>query len=189
MDTFNQWMILKDEVKACKGCYLTCDTKLLDRGNKEARIMIVSDAPSQEDVKLNRLLSGNNGDLLDGILNLVDIEPEKVYVTSLVNCPSNKAPKPQAIDTCIKCLRKQFQLVKPEIVVCLGSIVSKKLISPDFKLSRDHGILTPKGKVMFMGTDHPSAVNYDSQLRHHILGDFIKLQEFCRVYPPFSKKE
>lgn len=189
MDTFNQWMILKDEVKACKGCYLTSETKLLDRGNRDARIMIVGDAPTSEDVKANRLFAGTNGKLLDGILKLVDIDPEQVYITSLVNCPSSKAPKPQAIDTCIKCLRKQFQLVKPEIVICLGSIVAKKLISPDFKLSRDHGMLTPKGKVMFMGTYHPASVNYNSGFRHQILGDFIKIQEFCRVYPPFSKQE
>lgn len=187
MDTFNQWMILKDEVNSCKGCYLSSKSKLLHRGNQDARIMIVGDGPSPDDIKEGRILSGNTGKYLDGMLRLIDIDPEEVYVTCLVNCPTNgKAPKPAAIDACIKCLRKQFLLVKPEIVICLGSVASRQLIDPAFTLEKDHGNLVAKGKVMFMGTYHPSAFYYNQGLKDSMLGDFMKIREFCDTYPPYS---
>ena len=187
MDTFNQWMILKNEVNSCKGCYLTTQSKLLHRGDTEARIMIVGDAPTNDDIKENRILSGNTGKYLDGMLRLIDIDPEEVYVTALVNCPTGgKAPKPAAVDACIKCLRKQFLLVKPEIVICLGSVVARQLIDPNFSLEKDHGNLIAKGKVMFMGTYHPSAFFYNSNLKDAMLEDFMKIKEFCQTYPPYS---
>jgi len=190
MDTFNQWMILKKEVSACRGCYLTSSSKLLDRGNRTARIMIVGDAPTPEDVKESRILSGNTGRYLDGILKLVDIEPEDVYVTALVNCPtSGKAPKSAAIEACIKCLRKQFLLVKPEIVICLGSVTARQLIDPKFSLEKDHGNLIAKGKVMFMGTYHPSSFFYNQRFKDAMLSDFMKIKEFCETYPPYSNLE
>ncbi len=187
MDTFNQWMILKDEVNACKGCYLASKSKLLHRGNTEARIMIIGDAPTSQDIKENRILSDNTGKYLDGMLKLIDIDPEEVYITSLVNCPTGgKAPKPAAIEACIKCLRKQFQLVKPEIVICLGSVVARQLIDPKFTLQKDHGVLISRGKVMFMGTYHPSAFYYNQSLKDAMLGDFMKIRDFCNTYPPYS---
>ncbi len=187
MDTYNQWMILKNEVNACKGCYLTSKSKLLHRGNLCARIMVIGDAPTPEDIKANQILSGNTGKYLDGMLKLIDIEPDEAYITALVNCTTGgKAPKPTAVEACIKCLRKQFQLVKPEIVICLGSIASRQLIDPHFRLERDHGKLITKGKVMFMGTYHPSAFYYNPSLKDAMLGDFIKIKEFCDTYPPYS---
>ncbi len=188
MDTFNQWMILKNEVAACKSCYLTSEAKLLDRGNRNARIMIVGDAPTAQDIKENRILSGNTGNYLDGILQLIDLEPEEVYITTLVNCPTGgKAPKAPAIEACIKCLRKQFLLLKPEIVICLGSIVSRNLIDKEFKLERDHGKLISKGNVMFMGTYHPNSFFYNPNLKDEMLGDFLKIKEFCDIYPPYTE--
>lgn len=188
MDTFNQWMILKNEVNSCKGCYLTSDSKLLDRGNREARIMVVGDAPTSEDLKEKRILGGNTGKYLDGILKLVDIDPEDVYVTALVNCPANgKAPKPAAIEACIKCLRKQFLLVKPEIVICLGNTVARQLIDPAFSMEKNHGKLISKGKVMFMGTYHPNSFFYNTRFKDTVLSDFMKIKDFCDTYPPYSK--
>ena len=188
MDTYNQWMVLKDEVKNCKGCYLTAASKLLHRGNTDARIMIVGDAPTQEDVKEQKILSGNTGKYIDGMLKLIDIDPKDVYVTTLVNCPTGgKAPKPAAIEACLKCLRKQFLLVKPEIVICLGSLVAKQLIDPNFRLDNDHGNLIAKGKVMFMGTYSPSAFFYNKQYKDAMLSDFMKIKAFCDTYPPYSK--
>lgn len=190
MDTFNQWMILKDEVNACKGCYLTSPKKLLDRGKRDARIMVVGDAPTIEDIKENRIFSGNTGKYLDGMLKLVDINPDEVYVTALVNCPTNgKVPKPAAIESCIKCLRKQFLLVKPEIVICLGNWVSRQLIDPKFTLEKDHGNLISKGKVMFIGTYHPNSFFYNTQFKDAVLSDFMKIKNFCDTYPPYSNLE
>lgn len=187
MDTFNQWMILKDEVAKCTGCYLTSKSKLLHRGNTSARIMIIGDSPTNEDIKEGRILSGNTGKYVDGMLKLMDINPDEVYFTALVNCTTGgKAPKPAAIEACIKCLRKQFQLVKPEIVICLGSIASRYIIDKGFRLERDHGKLISKGKVMFMGTYHPSAFFYTPDLKNTMLQDFMKIKEFCDTYPPYS---
>lgn len=187
-DSFDKWVTLKKEMLACSGCYLKSEKRLLDNGNREARIMIVGDIPSKEELESGTVFTGNTGDYVKGLLEVIGISPESVYMTYLVNCNAigAKTPKPEAIEVCIKCLRRQFALIRPEIVITLGKTAAKTLISPDFVLNRDHGKFFDKGKVMFMGTYSPAAFQYDKKLSKIMLDDFMALKDFCDVYPPYK---
>lgn len=184
-ENYGIWITLKEEMMACSGCYLKSDNRILDSGDRTARIMIVNDRPSDTECQTGNMFSGTVGEYVDGMLSLIGISPDSVYKTALVNCASSETLKSEAINICIKCLRNQFKLVRPEIVICLGSRVSKVLIGDDFVLSRDHGKMINKGKVMFMGVPHPSSIKYNDDVRDAILGDFMVLQEFCKTYPEF----
>ena len=184
---YDKWITLKEEFKRCKGCYLQSEDRVLDNDCRKARIMIIGDIAPSSALKKGKIFDEAVEKYIYGFLEYIDIKPEEVYITNLVNCNSQntKTPKDEAIDVCIKCLRKQFKLINPEIVICLGRLVCQKLISPDFKVKSQHGEFINKGDVMFMGTFHPSAFSYDASLKTEMLNDFMKLKEFCDVYPPF----
>ena len=187
-DSFDKWVRLKEAVNNCRGCSLASDRRLLDNGCRNARIMIVGSIPSSRDLAEAKVFSGKGGDYIRGILEVMDISPENVYMTYLVNCNSQNAsfPKSECVEVCIKCLRNQFSLIRPEIVITLGNIPAKKLISKDFKLSRDHGKLISKGKVTFMGTFSPNSFDYYPAYKRYLLSDFAAVKDFCNTYPSYQ---
>lgn len=185
-DKFDRFVTLKEEMTACRGCSKSSPHRLLDSGDRSARIMIISTAPTEEEVKKGEFFGGERGRFVDGLLKLQNIAPESVYKTALLNCalPGGKAPTAADTDVCIRCLRRQFRLVSPEIVICLGKLVCQKLIRPDFFLKRDHGKWERKGDAMFMGTFDPGAFRYDKSLADLMLSDFCSLGEYIKTYPP-----
>ena len=184
-ENYSRWITLKEEMTACTGCSFGVEKRILDSGNRTARIMIVNDRPTEPECEEKSMFSGTVGEYVDGMLRLVGIDPTSVYKTALVNCAGVGNLKSEHITACIKCLRNQFKLVRPEIVICLGARVAKTLIGEDFVLNRDHGKMINKGNVMFMGVPHPSSIKYNPDIRDTILGDFMQLEEFCKTYPEF----
>lgn len=188
MDTYGSWIDLKNEVFNCLNCEHSAKNRLFDCGNRSARIMIVGDCPNDEDSKNGRLFSAAAGEYIFKTLELLDLDKDSVYLTNLIKCNIKKTLPLKKEDSveCIKYLRRQFLLVKPEIVICLGEYVSKILISEDFLLYKMHGRIISKGKTMFMGTYHPDSFFNDTLKRDCFLGDMAEIKEFCNTYPPLD---
>lgn len=189
MDNFEHWVTLKEETQNCKGCNLSSSNRVLDYGNRNARIMIVGDKPVTTNSNDGAVFDNTTLEYIEKTLSLFDIEPNSVYMTNLINCvpPPYYRLKFKDVDSCLNCLRKQFRLVSPEIVLCLGSICCKKLIDKSFNLNEEHGKTINKGKVMFMGTFHPSTFHYNTANRDAFLADIAALYKFCKTYPAYSK--
>ena len=93
---------------------------------------------------------GAAGKLLDEMLSIIDLGRHNCYITNIVKCrpPKNRDPMQTEQDACIGFLRAQTKLLRPKIIVCLGRIAAMRLISPDFKISREHGKFTEKGGIL-----------------------------------------
>lgn len=89
----------------------------------------------------------------------------------------NRDPKPEEQDICINYLRQQVKLIKPRIIVCLGRIAAQRLISPDFKVTSQHGQFFEKNGILFMGTFHPSALLRTVSNKPLALEDFQALRD------------
>lgn len=185
-DKFDLFVTLKEEMTACHGCSKSSKLRLLDSGNRNARIMIISPSPTKDEALNGKFFSGERGRFVDGLLKLQDVDTENVYKTALINCvpPEGDQPTKSDTDVCIRCLRRQFSLVSPEIVICLGRTVSQRIIRPDFSLKRDHGRWERKGSAVFMGTFDPNAFRYEKNLSNLMLSDFCVLGEYLKTYPP-----
>ena len=173
---------LKQKCLTCSKCGL-CEGRrnvVFGAGNEKARIMFVGEGPGeQEDIKGEPFV-GKSGQLLDKYLSLVDLSRDaNIYIANIVKCrpPMNRDPKPEEQDTCIEYLRQQVKLIKPRIIVCLGRIAAQKLISPDFRVTSQHGHFTEKGGILFMGTFHPSALLRQESNKPLALQDFQALRE------------
>lgn len=173
---------LKNQCFSCKECAL-CNGRhnvVFGVGNENADIMFVGEGPGEQEDLQGEPFVGKSGQLLDKYLSLIDLDRKKnIYIANIVKCrpPMNRDPKPEEQDICINYLRQQVKLIKPKIIVCLGRIAAQKLISPDFRITSQHGEFFEKGGIIFMATFHPSALLRTESNKALALEDFQKLRQ------------
>ena len=172
------------EIK-CKNC-TKCDlcegrTNLVfGIGKKDADIMLIGEGPGENEDLQGQPFVGRSGQLLDKFLASVDLSRDKnVYIANMVKCrpPKNRDPKPEEQDMCINWLRKQFKIIKPKIVVCVGRISAQKLIDKNFKVTQQHGQFIDKNGTLFMGTYHPAAILRNPNNKEFALADWLALRD------------
>lgn len=179
---FSNWQELKDACMGCQNCPLgaTRTNLVFGTGNENAEVLFVGEGPGENEDLQGEPFVGRGGKLLDKYLEAIDLSRDKnIYIANMVKCrpPHNRDPKPEEQEECIKWLREQFRLLRPKIIVCLGRISAQKLISPDFKVTKQHGEFFEKGGVLMMGTFHPAALLRNPNQKPAALEDFVKLRE------------
>ena len=97
----------------------------------------------------------------------------------MVKCrpPKNRDPRPEEQTLCIDWLRAQFKIIRPKIIVCVGRISAQRLISPDFKVTQQHGTFIEKNGVLMMGTYHPAAILRNPNNKEAAFGDWLALRD------------
>lgn len=173
---------LKNECLGCTKCPLHSGRRnmVFGVGNPEARVMFVGEGPGEQEDKEGEPFVGKSGQLLDKYLEIVDLSRnDNIYIANIVKCrpPQNRDPKPEEQDACIEHLRRQVKIIQPKIIVCLGRIAAQRLISPDFRVTSQHGQFIEKGGILFMGTFHPSALLRNEANKPLALSDFQALRE------------
>ena len=173
---------LKNQCLSCNECPLGSDRHnvVFGVGNENAKIMFVGEGPGEQEDLQGEPFVGKSGQLLDKYLSLIDLDRKSnIYIANIVKCrpPMNRDPKPEEQDCCIGYLRRQVKLIKPRIIVCLGRIAAQRLISPDFRVTTQHGEFIEKGGILFMGTFHPSALLRTESNKALALEDFQALRD------------
>lgn len=174
------WQALEAECNACTRCGL-CTTRhnvVFGVGNKNADIMFIGEGPGeQEDIKGVPFV-GPAGKLLDDMLSIIDLDRNNCYIANIVKCrpPGNRDPKDEEQEACIDYLRNQVALIRPKIIVCLGRIAATKLIRPDFRITREHGVWTQKNGIWMTAFYHPSALLRDVSKRPETFEDILSLR-------------
>jgi len=83
-------------------------------------------------------------------------------------------------DACIGYLRNQVALIRPKIIICLGRVAAKRLIDPEFRITRQHGTWVQKGGVWMTAIYHPSALLRDVSKRPETFEDLIGIRDKIR---------
>ncbi|MBR2615461.1 MAG: uracil-DNA glycosylase [Clostridia bacterium] len=174
-----RWEALEERVKNCRSCAL-CQTRtntVFGRGNPEAKILFVGEAPGEQEDREGKPFVGPAGKLLDDYLTFLGLEEEDYYIANILKCrpPRNRDPEPGEEEACMPFLREQTQLISPRILVCLGRIAAQRIISPDFRITRDHGRWFEAGGMKIMATFHPSALLRDPAKKEAALDDFLSI--------------
>lgn len=173
---------LKIQCQNCKKCELgnTRTNLVFGIGNENAQIMLVGEGPGEQEDLKGEPFVGKSGQLLDKYLKVIDLDRNKnVYIANIVKCrpPHNRDPHPEEQEQCIKWLREQFKIIRPRIIVCLGRIAAQRLMSPDFRVTRQHGMFFDKNGVLMMGTFHPSALLRNPDNKEPALQDWLALRD------------
>ena len=176
---------LREECLQCKKCGL-CKTRtnvVFGTGVDDAEVMFIGEGPGENEDLQGEPFVGRGGQLLDKMLAAVDLDRKKnIYIANIVKCrpPQNRDPLPEEQDQCIKWLREQFKVLRPKIIVCLGRIAAAKIIKPDFKIMKEHGVFFEKNGVLMMAILHPAVLLRNPNNKPAAFEDFLKLQEKIR---------
>ena len=179
------WNGLKQTCYSCTRCGL-CETRnnvVFGVGREDADVMFVGEGPGEQEDLKGEPFVGPAGKLLDDMLSIIDLNrQENCYIANIVKCrpPKNRDPLETEQDACIGYLRNQVALVKPKIIVCLGRIAAKRIIDPDYRITRQHGQWVQRNGIWMTAIYHPSALLRDVGKRPETFDDLLSLREKIR---------
>lgn len=172
---------LKGYVLKCERCELnkTRTNIVFGDGNENANIMLIGEAPGEQEDLKGVPFVGKAGQLLDKMLASIGLDRTKVYICNMLKCrpPKNRNPENTEMDVCIDYLRRQFLLVKPKLIILLGSVASRKLLDENFSMNKSHGKVTIKKGVYFVPTFHPSALLRDESKKRLSYNDLLIIKD------------
>jgi DNA polymerase len=160
----------RQEAKTCRDCPLWANATqtVFGAGDPHARVMLVGEQPGDEEDRKGLPFVGPAGRLLDRALEAAGVDREHLYVTNAVKHFKweprgkrrlHKTPAQREIDACHQWIEREIALVKPHVIVALGSTAAKALIGRGFKVSVQRGqfVESPLAPHVF-ATFHPSAL-------------------------------
>lgn len=176
-----KWDELEKKCLNCRNCnlYQTRTKVVFGRGNQNADIMFIGEAPGYYEDQQGLPFVGPAGQLLDKMLAAIGLDREKVYIANIIKCrpPNNRDPHPEEQKACINYLRNQYLLIQPKIIVCLGRISAKMIIATDFKITKQRGIWYERKGCQMIATFHPAALLRDEGKKAPAWSDFKSIKE------------
>jgi len=176
-----EWEKLKEQCMACRGCALaeTRTNVVFGVGSPEAEVLFIGEAPGANEDAQGEPFVGRAGKLLDDMLAMIGLDRSRIYITNSVKCrpPQNRDPLNTEKEACRGYLRRQVELMRPKIIVCLGRISAAEIIKEDFKITREHGQFFERGGIQMMALYHPAALLRDPRKKPETFEDLKRLQE------------
>jgi uracil-DNA glycosylase len=154
--------VIQAEVASCTKCGLhaTRTNTVFSRGNPEAKLCFVGEAPGADEDAQGEPFVGRAGQLLDRMIVAMGLDPAKdVYVCNIIKCrpPGNRRPEPEEVATCIPYLHEQLAKVAPTVIVALGNTSVAALLGTKLGITKVRGSWKLyRGKIPVMPTYHPS---------------------------------
>jgi len=134
---------LKLQLNSINDCYLKDNSKkiVFGDGNIDSPIMLVGEAPGVEEDNTGLTFLGEVGDLLKKMLIAINIKKENIYSTYAVNFrpPEDRKPNSSEIKRYSQFLQKQISIIKPKIIILMGSSAMESLTGLNSKISMERG--------------------------------------------------
>lgn len=148
-------------------------------GNSDAEIMVVGEGPGAEEDKQGLPFVGRAGKLLTDILKAIEFGREEVYIANIVKCrpPGNRTPSPDEMATCLPYLKKQYELINPKLILCLGLTAAKGLLNKRDSLTSMRGKVFEFEDAKVMVTYHPAALLRNPNWKRGCWEDVQKFRE------------
>lgn len=176
-----EWEELEKHCLSCTACGL-CEQRnnvVFGVGPRNADVMFIGEGPGEQEDLQGEPFVGAAGKLLDDMMAIIDLNRSNAYIANIVKCrpPHNRDPYDEEQDACIGYLRNQVALIKPKIIVCLGRIAAKRIIDPEYRITRQHGTWILRNNVWMTALYHPSALLRDVSKRPETFEDLLSIRE------------
>ena len=187
---YDNWEQLEADANQCKKCKL-CQNRtnvVFGTGNKQADLMFIGEGPGADEDKQGIPFVGKAGRLLNMAFEAIGLKREEVYIANIVKCrpPGNRNPEDDEAIACLNYLRNQVILVKPKIVVLLGSVALKNILGKEYGITASRGKWVEKRGIWYMPTWHPAALLRDENKKIDFIMD---LKEVMSRYELYSEVE
>ena len=178
---YETWEELEKSIENCKKCKLCTGRQniVFGTGNKNADIMLIGEGPGADEDRLGEPFVGRAGKLMNMAFDMLEIKREELYIANVVKCrpPGNRNPEEDEAMACLDYLRNQVILVKPKIIVLLGSIALKNILGKEYGITASRGKWLEKKGIWYMPTWHPAALLRDDTKKIDFVRDFQKVLE------------
>ena len=136
---YDNWEDLEKSIIGCKKCKL-CNNRtniVFAEGNKNANVMFIGEGPGADEDKQGIPFVGKAGQLMNKAFEGLGIDRKKIYIANIVKCrpPNNRVPEVDEAQACLNYLRNQVILVKPQIIVLMGSTALQNILGKEYKIT------------------------------------------------------
>lgn len=153
---------LKEKIKDCKKCPLwkTRKSFVFGEGNPKAKLVVIGEAPGADEDEQGKPFVGRAGKLLTDILKAIDFSREEVFICNILKSrpPNNRNPLPEEIEACEPYLFKQLEIIKPKMILCVGTFAAQTLLRSKEPLGKMRGKFHEYQGIPTMVTFHPAAL-------------------------------
>ncbi len=156
------WDALRGAVRECRACAL-CESRtqtVFGVGDQAADLLIIGEAPGQEEDRQGEPFVGRAGQLLDRMLAAIGLDRQRVYIANILKCrpPGNRDPRPEEVLSCEAFLRRQIELIGPRLILAAGRVSAQSLLRTDASVGRLRGRWFELGEtgVPLRVTYHPA---------------------------------
>lgn len=182
---YKTWEELEKNAKDCTSCKLCTNRKkvVIGEGNRHARIMFIGEGPGADEDETGVPFVGKAGKLMNTAFNGLGIKREEIYIANVVKCrpPGNRNPEQDEILSCKCFLESQINLVKPQIIVLLGSVALKSILGEDYGITASRGSWIEKDGIKYMPTFHPAALLRDESKKILFWKDIKKVFNYEEI--------
>lgn len=173
--------LLEKRIDGCKRCLLSKNRKniVFGTGNTKAKLMIVGEAPGEEEDIRGEPFVGSAGQLLTRMLESINIKRDEVYITNIVKCrpPGNRNPLSEEIDSCIEFLWEQIKCIKPKIIFALGNVSAQTLLKTKERISELRGKFYDLAGIKVLPSYHPAFLLRNPEKKKEAWQDLKRLKE------------
>ena len=178
---------LREAAGKCQGCplYKNATQTVFGQGQQSARLVLVGEQPGNDEDRQGKPFVGPAGRLLDQALESAGIDRDDAYVTNVVKhfkwVPQgkrrlHKKPSAREIAACLPWLEKEIELIKPQVLVCLGATAAQALLDKEFRVSVQRGrVVATNLAPHAVATVHPSSIlrQPTTEQRHKEMERFV----------------
>ena len=178
---------LNREIRRCDQCRLanTRINSLCGEGHLHAELLLIAQAPGEQEDKKGRMFIGPSGKVLDELLKTIRIDRKEIYMTNLIKCmlPKNRKPKSDEITACSPYLDREIELIDPGILAPLGYYATRYIFEkysiplppkPEFREVYGN-VLESDGRII-IALQHPAAVLHDISIKNVMVTNYRKMQ-------------
>lgn len=171
---------VREEVLVCTKCPL-CKSRtnaVPGEGDINSEVMFIGEAPGANEDTKGIPFCGASGKFLDEMLTAINLKRKDIFITNTVKCrpPENRDPEDSEKEACRPYLDRQFKIINPKLIVCLGRHSTATYLPGAGGISKLHGkaLKRPDGRV-YLPLYHPAAALHNGGLRETLMNDFKKI--------------
>ncbi len=185
---------VRNDIGDCTRCPLAFQGRhkiVFADGDPNARLMFVGEGPGADEDAQGLPFVGRAGQLLNNMINAMGLKREQVYIANVVKCrpPQNRTPEPAEANTCMQFLWRQIDIVRPEVIVALGSTAATYLLGSKAPLARLRGRVHNVRDAKLIVTYHPAFLLRDPRQKAEAWKDLQIAMKELDLKPPKRSTE
>jgi uracil-DNA glycosylase len=148
-------------------------------GNANADLMFVGEAPGADEDQQGEPFVGRAGQLLTKIIEAIGLAREDVYIANVIKCrpPGNRNPEPDEVATCEPFLFQQIEMIRPKVIVALGTFAAQCLLKTDTPISKMRGLVHEyRSGAKLIPTFHPAFLLRSPDRKRDVWEDMKKVR-------------